>query len=419
MRHIIDPDLGRDIVSLGFVKNLEIDGGTVRFTIELTTPACPMKARFKEACETAVKALPGVEDVEVAMGAQQHRRPVEPGPNALETVDMVVAVSSCKGGVGKSTVAVHLARALLRQGYAVGLLDADIYGPSIPTLLATHNPQLYGEENMVIPVDVDGVKVMSLGFVLGGTPAIMRGPMVAGFTQQILRQTKWGKLDYLIIDLPPGTGDIQLTVVQQAALDGAIIVTTPQALSLVDVAKGVLMFEKVKVPVLGVVENMSSFTCDDCGKVHYPFGRSKSTLQERFGLNTLAELPIAADIADMTPDAYAAAFDTMAENVNRAVCARRTDTAAGPELSVEPGLIRIRWPDGQETKLTNYDVRRACTCALCIDETTGAPLLDKESVPKDIQVESAQQLGNYAVGLIWSDGHATGIYSWDLLRSLA
>ena len=228
------------------------------------------------------------------------------------------------------------------DGLAVGLLDADIYGPSIPTLLNRHRPPVFAQDNKIIPVTIGDLKVMSLGFVLGESPAVMRGPMVSNYTQQILTQTDWGQLDYLIIDLPPGTGDIQLTIVQQTALDGAIIVTTPQALSLVDVAKGILMFEHVNVPVLGIVENMSSFACPDCGAVHHPFGRSRNTLQERFGLPTLAELPISAEIADTQAETQPA-FRTMAENVHCAVGKRRAEGDEGPQASVEDGTLVVKW----------------------------------------------------------------------------
>lgn len=422
MRHIIDPDLGRDIVSLGFIKNLKIDNGNVSFTVELTTPACPVKETFRTRCEDAVKALPGVKSVTVTMGAME-RKP-RPGAtiNTLESVDTVIAVSSCKGGVGKSTVAAHLARAMQREGLRVGLLDADVYGPSVPTLFNIHNPQMGMVNNKILPVIHHGLKIMSLGFLLGEQPAVLRGPIVSGYITQILRQTDWGTLDYLIIDMPPGTGDIQLTIVQQAALDGAIIVTTPQALSLVDVARGILMFEKVAVPVLGIVENMSSYTCGDCGAVHYPFGRGRSTLQQRFGLATLAELPIMPGISDVSrADAgeSAEALASLAENVHRAIGKSRMEGQARPEVTLKQGSIHIAWGNGATSTLKAYDVRCACPCAMCVDEYTGEALLDPAKVPADVYAESAQLLGNYAVSFAWSDGHTSGIYSWEYLRELA
>jgi len=422
MRHIIDPDLGKDIVSLGFIKNMAIDGGKVSFNVGLTTPACPVKETFRQKCVEAVQALPGVSAVEVKMSAME-RKPRPGGDiNTLVNVDAVIAVSSCKGGVGKSTVAAHLARAMQRDGLAVGLLDADVYGPSVPTLFNAYHPGIAMANNLIRPVMIDGLKVMSLGFLLGESPAVLRGPIVSNYITQILRQTDWGKLDYLIIDLPPGTGDIQLTIVQQAALDGAIIVTTPQALSLVDVARGILMFEKVSVPVLGVVENMCSFTCEDCGKVHYPFGNSRSSLKKRVGLSTLAELPIMDGLSDLShkdsgKDIHAIA--EMADQVHRAVGKSRIEAPDRPEVALVGDTIQVKWSDGHTAGLSMYDVRCACPCAVCVDENTGEKVLDPEQVPRDISVESMQQLGNYAVSFAWSDAHTTGIYSWDYLRDLA
>jgi Mrp family chromosome partitioning ATPase/DUF971 family protein len=422
MRHIIDPDLGKDIVTLGFIKNMAIEGGKVSFNVELTTPACPVKETFRQKCVEAVQALPGVSAVEVKMSAME-RKPRPGGDiNTLVNVDAVIAVSSCKGGVGKSTVAAHLARAMQRDGLAVGLLDADVYGPSVPTLFNAYHPGIAMANNMIQPVIIDGLKVMSLGFLLGESPAVLRGPIVSNYITQILRQTDWGKLDYLIIDLPPGTGDIQLTIVQQAALDGAIIVTTPQALSLVDVARGILMFEKVSVPVLGVVENMCSFTCEDCGKVHYPFGNSRNSLQKRFGLSTLAELPIMDGLNDLSHQNSGRdihAITEMADQVHRAVGKSRIEAPDRPEVALVGDTIQVKWSDGHTAGLSMYDVRCACPCAVCVDENTGEKVLDPEQVPRDISVESMQQLGNYAVSFAWSDAHTTGIYSWDYLRDLA
>ncbi|GMU94233.1 MAG: hypothetical protein AMXMBFR4_32910 [Candidatus Hydrogenedentota bacterium] len=422
MRHIIDPDLGRDIVSLGFIKGLQIKKGHVSFTVELTTHACPVKETFRTRCEEAVKALPGVESVSVTLSAMERKPRMSTGVNMLEKVDTVLAVSSCKGGVGKSTVAAHLARAMQREGLSVGLLDADVYGPSVPTLFNVHHPGVRMVDNLIEPVTVHGLKVMSLGFLLGESPAVLRGPIVSAYITQILRQTDWGKLDYLIIDLPPGTGDIQLTVTQQAALDGAIIVTTPQALSLVDVARGILMFEKVAVPVLGIVENMCSFVCDGCGKTHYPFGSSRGTLQHRFGLSTIAELPILPGVSDLSRRDSGASLEPvrlMAENVHRAVGKSRIEAKTRPEVTIGPGAIHVNWGDGAASTLNPYEVRCACPCAMCVDEYTGEKLLDRDKVPRDIRVEEFQQLGNYAVAFSWSDGHTAGIYSWEFLKDLA
>ncbi len=422
MRHIIDPDLGQDIVSLGFVKDIRIDGGQVSFNLELTTPACPIKEQFRSQAADAVGQLPGVEDVQVTLTAMQRRGRQAPEVNTLAEVDTVVAISSCKGGVGKSTVAAHLARAIQREGYSVGLLDVDIYGPSLPTLFRKHSPEVYVQNEMILPIEVDGLKTMSLGYLMGDKPAVMRGPMVSNYTTQMLQQTNWGKLDYLIIDMPPGTGDIQLTLVQQATLDGAIIVTTPQALSLADVSRGILMFEQVQVPVLGVVENMSYFECDGCQKKHHIFGTSSGTLMNRFGLNTLAELPILPGLSDTSSQESGAdiqAWAALAENVHREVGKRRANAMEKPTVTAEEGAVHIVWPEGGESNIPNKALRCACHCAICVDEYTGDALLDPATVPDDIAVENMDPLGHYAVAIDWSDGHTSGIYSWERLRGVA
>jgi ATP-binding protein involved in chromosome partitioning len=422
MRHIIDPDLGRDIVSLGFIKDLKIDGGTIQFKVELTTPACPVKEEFRKLCHAAVSALPGVTHVDVSMSAMEPKKRAGGDTNLMGQISTIVAVSSCKGGVGKSTVAAQLARAMQREGHSIGLLDADIYGPSIPTLFNVQNPSIRVENNTISPVEIDGLKVMSLGFLLGEAPAVLRGPIVSGYIQQIMRQTNWGKLDYLLIDMPPGTGDIQLTIVQTVSLDGAIIVTTPQALSLVDVARGILMFEKVNVPVLGIVENMSYFVCDGCAKKHFIFGSSSQTLKQRFGLSTLAQLPILHGVSNLDPKDGPREFDEfklLADNVHREIGKRRLTPEMRPVLTVYNDALRVEWPEGGESVIFNRDLRAACRCARCIDEMSGAQILQMEDIPSDIRIESMEILGNYAVGIVWNDGHSTGIYSWELMKSLS
>jgi ATP-binding protein involved in chromosome partitioning len=257
LSQIQDPDLGKDIVSLNFVKNLMIDGGRVSFTIELTTPACPVKESFREQAESLVGALPGVEKVEVEMSSSVAAANPFDNQNAVQGVKNIIAVSSGKGGVGKSTVAVNLACALHQLGAKVGILDADVYGPNVPLMMGLEgNPKMV--EKKIIPLSVRGIQVMSMGFLIADDqPVIWRGPMLHSAMRQFLHDVLWGDLDYLIVDLPPGTGDAQLSLAQQTHLMGAVIVTTPQEVSVLDVRKAVGMFQQVNVPVLGVVENMS------------------------------------------------------------------------------------------------------------------------------------------------------------------
>ncbi|MBM3984582.1 MAG: Mrp/NBP35 family ATP-binding protein, partial [Planctomycetes bacterium] len=292
LRAVQDPDLHRDVVSLGFVKDLGIDAGRVAFRLDLTTPACPVKDQLKAEAERVVRAVPGVTAVEVTLTASV--RSPRPAGSVLPGVRNTIAVASGKGGVGKSTVAANLALALADSGAAVGLLDADIYGPSMPTMFGTSaRPQPAGEKS-IHPIYAQGLKLMSIGFLIDpDQPMVWRGPMVHGALSQFLEQVEWGTLDYLVVDMPPGTGDAQLTLTQRAPLAGAVIVTTPQEVSLVDARKGLKMFEQVKVPVLGIVENMAFFTCDGCGKEHDLFRRGGGRrTAEALGVPFLGEVPL-------------------------------------------------------------------------------------------------------------------------------
>jgi ATP-binding protein involved in chromosome partitioning len=257
-----EPELHRDLVSLNMIQNLEIQGNTVNFTIQLTTPACPLRGRIEREARTAVLAVPGVENVNVKMDANVRSDGRARGLLKLP-VRNAVAVASGKGGVGKSTVAVNIAVALAQSGATVGLLDADIYGPNVPTMMGVDMlPQ--PEDNKLVPAEAYGVKLMSIGFLVKpGQPLIWRGPMLHSAIRQFLEDVKWGELDYLVIDLPPGTGDAQLSLAQSIPLSGGVIVTLPQQVSLEDATRGLEMFRQLNVPILGVVENMSYLDLPD------------------------------------------------------------------------------------------------------------------------------------------------------------
>jgi ATP-binding protein involved in chromosome partitioning len=277
LRQIVDPDLHRDIVSLGMIKQLEIEprngGSHVSFTFELTTPACPVRDQFKSKAEEVVTGVAGVSSVDVTMSANVrqstpagHKAPVE-----LPNVKNVIAVGSGKGGVGKSTIAANLAVALAQTGAKIGLLDADVYGPSVPSMMGVHE-SIRAENQRLIPNDAYGVKLMSLGFLMEeGKPLIWRGPMVGQAVKQMLGDVEWGELDYLLVDLPPGTGDASLTLVQSLPLAGVVIVTTPQDVALGIATKALAMFRNLHVPILGIVENMSYFRCPECGHESHVF----------------------------------------------------------------------------------------------------------------------------------------------------
>jgi Mrp family chromosome partitioning ATPase/DUF971 family protein len=420
---IIDPDFQRDIVSLGFVQDMVIDGGTVSFTIELTTPACPLSPVFQKQALDLVGDIPGVEKVLVNMTAQKREARKSEADSGLKDVKYILAVSSCKGGVGKSTVAALLARTLGARGAAVGLLDADIYGPSIPTLFNLHETGVRASQDQkFLPNEAEGLKLMSFGFLAGDGPAVLRGPMVAQYMQQLLHNVAWGELDYLVIDMPPGTGDIQLTISQSIQIDASVIVTTPHQLSLTDVRKGIMMFDKVNVPVLGVIENMAYFVCDDCDKKHYIFGEAGGkTLEERFGLETLAELPITGNLSgslDML--AGSAIANETTDIVIRALGKKTLEKPSRPEVGHDAETITLHWPEtGEVASVSNFELRKACSCALCVDEMTRAPLLDPKTLPTDIHAEKVGIIGNYAITVDWSDGHNTGFFPYSTIRALS
>jgi ATP-binding protein involved in chromosome partitioning len=265
LKVVRDPDLNRDIVTLGFIKQLTIDGGRVAFTIELTTPACPVKDQLRDQARAAVMQVPGVSDVEVKMSARVREAVGSDGARQSPPgVKNVIAVGAGKGGVGKTTVAVNLAIALAKCGSKVGIIDGDIYGPNVPIMLGMKS-QLTNDGAKIVPAEKYGLQVISMGFLTADdAPIIWRGPMLHGALQQFFREVRWVDLDYLVIDLPPGTGDVALSLSQTVPVAGAIVVTTPQQVSLADTRRAVAMYRKLNIPPLGIVENMSYFVCTNC-----------------------------------------------------------------------------------------------------------------------------------------------------------
>ncbi len=291
------PGFSRDILSFGLLKDLRIDGADVRIQMALTTSDARIPQQIKEEAETALRQIEGIGAVTVKIDihAPAQTPTASAGASPLPGVKHVIAVASGKGGVGKSTVASNLATALRSTGAAVGLCDCDLYGPSIGLMFGTNErPMADSETNQILPIERYGLLLMSMGFLLDdAAPAILRGPMVTKYTQQFLRQVEWGELDFLILDLPPGTGDIQLTIVQTVALTGAVIVTTPQEVALIDARKAATMFTKVNVPVLGIVENMSYFLSPSDGKRYDIFGSGGGEREaQRLGVPLLGQVPI-------------------------------------------------------------------------------------------------------------------------------
>ncbi|KAL8237043.1 hypothetical protein R6Q59_018124 [Mikania micrantha] len=455
LSQIIDPDFGTDIVSCGFVKDLLVDdaSGEVSFRLELTTPACPVKDMFEQKANEVVAALPWVKNVNVTMSAQPAKQIFAAQlPAGLQTISNIIAVSSCKGGVGKSTVAVNLAYTLAGMGARVGIFDADVYGPSLPTMVSPENRllEMNPEKKTIIPTEYMGVKMVSFGFA-GQGRAIMRGPMVSGVINQLLTTTEWGELDYLVIDMPPGTGDIQLTLCQVVPLTAAVIVTTPQKLAFIDVAKGVRMFSKLKVygiynskyilvcisdnlficfqvPCVAVVENMCHFDAD--GKRFYPFGRgSGSQVVEQFGIPHLFDLPIRPTLSASgdsgMPEVVADPQGDVAEIFqNLGVCVvqqcakirQQVSTAVMYDKSIK--AIKVKVPNSNEEFLLHPAiVRRNDRSAQSVDEWTGEQKLQYGDIPEDIEPEEIRPMGNYAVSITWPDGFSQ-IAPYDQLKSM-
>jgi len=289
LRSVQDPDLHQDVVKLGFVKNLKIEGGAVAFTLELTTPACPVKESLKEQARAAAAAVPGVASVEVEMTAQV-KNSLGEGNVLGGTVKNVIAITSGKGGVGKSTCAVNLAVALSRLGAAVGLLDADVYGPNVPIMMGLKGKPQPSAQRKILPKEAHGVRTMSIGYMVeDGQPVMWRGPMLHRALEQFLRDVEWGELDYLLVDMPPGTGDAQISLAQLVPLTGAVVVTTPQEVSLTDVRRAIAMCAQVNTPILGVIENMTGEVFGRGG------GRKTAEVQE---VPFLGEIPLDASLRE-------------------------------------------------------------------------------------------------------------------------
>jgi ATP-binding protein involved in chromosome partitioning len=384
------------------------------------------------------------------------------GPEKLPGIRHIVAIGSGKGGVGKSTVSVNLALVLQRLGGRIGLVDADVLGPSIPGMLGipTGRPLTATPDGKAIPPEPHGVKTMSMGMFTGeDTPAVLRGPMVGKYLRMLIGGVQWGHLDYLILDLPPGTGDTQLTLAQSLTLSGTVIVTTPQDVSLKIARRGLRMFEKVHVPILGIVENMSTFTCPHCGKSTDIFRRGGGERMSRqLGVPFLGAIPLDADVVtggdegrpividkpkSLTAQAYAAIAAALAEQLHATPATVlksfvwKWDSNEGEPSWMESvvrssgsrimaiGIRRrdartlsVLWEDGHRDDFDVRDLRLACHCALCIEEMSGRKLLDPKTVRPDVSPRVISSIGNYAIGIDWNDGHNSGIYSFDYLRSL-
>jgi ATP-binding protein involved in chromosome partitioning len=348
LKNVIDPNTGKDFVSTRQLKNLKIEAGDVAFDVELGYPAKSQIPALRKALIAAVRTLPGIENVSVNLHTRIIAHAVQRGVQLMPKVKNIVAVASGKGGVGKSTTAVNLALALAAEGANVGILDADIYGPSQPMMMGIEGRPESSDGQTMEPMSNYGVQVMSIGFLVDAdNPMIWRGPMATQALEQLLRQTNWADLDYLIVDMPPGTGDIQLTLSQKVPLTGAVIVTTPQDIALLDAKKGLKMFEKVGVPILGIVENMAVHVCESCGHVEHIFGaEGGKRMAAEYGVDYLGALPLNLSIREQAdagrpsvvsdPDGeIASIYKTVARQVAVKIAAKAKDFSAKfPTISI-------------------------------------------------------------------------------------
>ena len=449
-----NPDFGgRDIVELEQVRDIRICAPAVSAAVVLpnigSRAASEIRERAKRAllemggfthAEVAVRAevtaspAPRAPDApEAARGPAAAGRPAPPPPSKPDGVRNVVAVASGKGGVGKSTVSANLAVALAEDGARVGLLDADVYGPSQTTMLGVDARPETDERRRLLPREAHGVRLISMGMLSSKeTPVIWRGPMASRLVQQFLGGVVWGELDYLLVDLPPGTGDVQLTIAQTAALAGAVIVTTPQVVARTIAEKGLRMFQPVAVPVLGVIENMCPLVCPHCGETTAVFssGGGREVASD-LGLPFLGELPLdpqvvaAGDEGTPTvardPDSpTSAAYREIARRVSLEVAKAngRTEGGTAESIEVRGGAVEVRWSDGREDRLDFEYLRNHCPCATCVDEWSGKRKSLTLLLPSDFAPRRLVPVGNYGIQIFWSDGHDTGIYSHQLLRRL-
>jgi len=295
LKQVEDPELGKDIVEANLVRNLEISGNAASFDLVLTTPACPLKDELENGAREAALSVEGIDEVEVNVSSDVQGPEKEPIPG----VKNVIAIASGKGGVGKSTVSVNLATALSRSGASVGLLDADIHGPNIPRMLGVGGKPRASQQGKMLPKETDGIEVMSMGFLVEDEDAaIWRGPMLMKVLNQLLDDVQWGNLDYLVVDLPPGTGDVPLSLIQNVPLAGVVLVTTPERVAVESAIKSISLFGDQGVPILGVLENMSTFVCPGCGDEHDVFGSGGGDyVSDQFDVELLGRIPIHPDVS--------------------------------------------------------------------------------------------------------------------------
>ena len=432
----IKTEEGKSILEVGLLYDIKYDEKSNKIKVQLNLHKDFRK--IKSLIENRIKIEEELknEKVDVAIAPQEKKTESSASTKVgLRKVKHIIAVSSCKGGVGKSTVAVNLAFSLLQRNKKVGIFDADIYGPSLPTMISPKDSSLRSYDDnpqIIIPIEFSGIKAMSFGYAAPGRRAIMRGPIVSNVVTQLICNTDWGELDYLVVDMPPGTGDIQISLCQEVNFTGGVVVTTPQKLSFIDVVKGIEMFDELKIPVLGVVENMSYYTCESCDAKHHIFGRGYvNMLKKQFGIEDSFNLPIdpmMSRVSDLgspyvliAPETSPAQkiFKEISEKIIARIDNIESITKHKPTAEYSPteGTINIKYDQDKIKRIDPLHLRKKCMCAACIDEFTGEKILKEKLIPTDVHPKKLEDKGNYALAVVWSDGHRSSIYPYKRLLS--
>ena len=433
---VTDSYFNKDIITLGYVKGMTIGTDTLRFSLRLPAPLMPNHDELAQKCQDALKNVADIGKIEIKKDWEVQRLPALNAPNtpnSLKNVKNIIAIASGKGGVGKSTVTVCIAEAFAKAGAKVGILDIDVYGPSIPNMVGLGDHRLGGSQQGVLePVEAHGMKIMSMGFLTNkDTPVVWRGPIASQLVQQFLGAVDWGDLDYLFVDMPPGTGDIQLTLSQSVPLTGAVIVTTPQEIAHTIAEKGLRMFQQVKIPILGIIENMAGFTPPGSDEVYHIFGEGGGTsAAEEFDLPLLGQISLRQELREAM-DTGKFVEDENIKSIASLIAVEAMMIVTNEELSPfspqemnlanDGKTLVIKWQDNVEHIISAFNVRFKCPCAHCVDEITGVQLIKEEEIPPNVKILESVPVGRYGVKFAFDDpspGANTGIYTFTFLRQL-
>jgi len=433
---VTDSYFNKDIITLGYVKGMTIGTDTLRFSLRLPAPLMPNHDELAQKCQDALKNVADIGKIEIKKDWEVQRLPALNAPNtpnSLKNVKNIIAIASGKGGVGKSTVTVCIAEAFAKAGAKVGILDIDVYGPSIPNMVGLGDHRLGGSQQGVLePVEAHGMKIMSMGFLTNkDTPVVWRGPIASQLVQQFLGSVDWGDLDYLFVDMPPGTGDIQLTLSQSVPLTGAVIVTTPQEIAHTIAEKGLRMFQQVKIPILGIIENMAGFTPPGSDEVYHIFGEGGGTsAAEEFDLPLLGQISLRQELREAM-DTGKFVEDENIKSIASLIAVEAMMIVTNEELSPfspqemnlanDGKTLVIKWQDNVEHIISAFNVRFKCPCAHCVDEITGVQLIKEEEIPPNVKILESVPVGRYGVKFAFDDpspGANTGIYTFTFLRQL-